>query len=162
MDTGEQTIARIPHPNAGPAHYTTASEVATMHYLRTKLQLPVPRVIAYSCDAANPVGSEYILMERIAGVNLSTEWPTLNEQKKGKILDSLAKLQSTLLIVQFSSYGNLYFTKDIPTALCAPRMYKNASPDDSTYCIGPTTEMMFWGPDRSGNRGPCMILCNLF
>ena len=162
MDTGKQIIARIPHPNIGPAHYTTASEVATMHYLRTKLQLPVPHVISYSCDATNPVGSEYILMERIAGVNLSTKWETLNDQKKNKILDRLAQLQSKLLTIQFSSYGNLYFTTDIQRALCAPRMYKNASPDDNTYCIGPTTESMFWKPDRSGNRGPCMILHNLF
>jgi hypothetical protein len=58
IDTGEQVIGRIPHPNAGPAHYTTASEVATMHYLRTKLQLPVPHVITYSCNATNPVGAD--------------------------------------------------------------------------------------------------------
>jgi aminoglycoside phosphotransferase (APT) family kinase protein len=162
MDTGEETIARIPHPNAGPAHYTTASEVATMHYLRTKLQLPVPHVIAYSCDATNPVGSEYILMERIAGVNLSTKWETLNDQRKGKILDHLAQLQSKLLTVRFSSYGNLYFTADMRTALCASRICTEASPDDSTYCIGPTTESTFWESDRSGNRGPCMILRKSF
>jgi len=162
MDTREQIIARIPHPNAGPVHYTTASEVATMHYLRTKLQLPVPHVIAYSCDPTNPVGSEYILMERIHGVDLSTKWDALNDQKKSKILDCLAQLQSKLLTTRFSSYGNLYFTSDIPTALCAPRMYDEPSPDDSTYCIGPITERMFWERDRSGNRGPCMIPRNYF
>lgn len=30
MDNGLAIIARIPNPNAGPAGYTTASEVATM------------------------------------------------------------------------------------------------------------------------------------
>ena len=162
MDTGEQMIARIPHPNAGPAYYTTASEVATMHYLRTKLQLPVPRVVAYSCDATNPVGSEYILMERITGVNLSTKWPTLAVEKKITILDCLAQLQSKLLAVEVASYGNLYFITDIGTSLREPRMYKEASSDDDTYCIGPTTEKMFWKQDRSGPRGPCMVLDNLF
>ena len=156
MDMGQQIIARIPHPNAGPAHYTTASEVATMHYLRTKLQLPVPHVIGYSCDATNPVGSEYILMDRIAGVNLSAKWEALNDEKKGKIIDRLAQLQSKLLSVQFASYGNLYFTADVQTTLRASRMYTHESPDDRTYCIGPTTERMFWEPDRAGNPGPCM------
>jgi hypothetical protein len=156
MDTGKQIIARIPHPNAGPPHYTTASEVATMHYLRTRLQLPVPRVIAYSCDATNPVGSEYILMERINGVSLSKKWDTLNAKKKAKILISLTQLQAKMLNTRFSAYGNLYFTADIPRALCAPQMYKEPSADDNIYCIGPTTEYQFWEPDRRPNRGPCI------
>ena len=34
MDNGYVAIARIPNPNAGPAHKTTASEVATMEFVR--------------------------------------------------------------------------------------------------------------------------------
>jgi hypothetical protein len=34
MDNGSVVIARIPHPNAGPEYYTTASEVATMDFVR--------------------------------------------------------------------------------------------------------------------------------
>ena len=67
-------IARIPHPNAGPPHYGTSSEVATMHYLRTKLQLSIPMVMAYLSVPSNPVGAEYIVMERVCGVNLSKIW----------------------------------------------------------------------------------------
>jgi hypothetical protein len=33
MHDGYQLIARLPNPNAGRAHYTTASEVATMDYV---------------------------------------------------------------------------------------------------------------------------------
>ena len=33
MDNGFIAIARIPHPNAGPPFYTTASEVATMDFV---------------------------------------------------------------------------------------------------------------------------------
>lgn len=33
MDNGMVVIARIPNPNAGPAGYTTASEVATMDFV---------------------------------------------------------------------------------------------------------------------------------
>ncbi|KAJ5390780.1 uncharacterized protein N7496_001848 [Penicillium cataractarum] len=64
---GREVVARIPTPIAGPAHYTTASEVATMDFLRTVLKLPVPEVFAYSTTSDNPVGSEYILMERVEG-----------------------------------------------------------------------------------------------
>lgn len=33
MHDGRQIIARLPNPNAGCLHYTTASEVATMEYV---------------------------------------------------------------------------------------------------------------------------------
>jgi hypothetical protein len=37
MHDGRQFIARLPNPNAGHPHYTTASEVATLDYV-----LPLP------------------------------------------------------------------------------------------------------------------------
>jgi hypothetical protein len=35
MHDGSAVMARIPHPNAGPAFYTTASEVATTDFVIT-------------------------------------------------------------------------------------------------------------------------------
>lgn len=34
MQDGKQLIVKIPNPNSGPSHYTTASEVATMQFVR--------------------------------------------------------------------------------------------------------------------------------
>lgn len=34
MDDGAQAVAKIPNPNAGRSHFTTASEVATMEFVR--------------------------------------------------------------------------------------------------------------------------------
>lgn len=33
MDNGAEVVAKIPNPNAGPAYYTTASEVATIDWV---------------------------------------------------------------------------------------------------------------------------------
>lgn len=33
MDNGVEVFAKLPNPNAGPAHYTTASEVATRKFV---------------------------------------------------------------------------------------------------------------------------------
>jgi len=33
MDDGKRVIAKVPNPNAGQPHYTTASEVATMDFV---------------------------------------------------------------------------------------------------------------------------------
>ncbi|CAG7918334.1 unnamed protein product [Penicillium olsonii] len=40
---GREVIARIPTPVAGPPHYTTASEVATMDFLRSILKFRYQR-----------------------------------------------------------------------------------------------------------------------
>lgn len=34
MDDGREVIAKVPNPNAGVPHFTTASEVATMEFVR--------------------------------------------------------------------------------------------------------------------------------
>jgi hypothetical protein len=35
MDNGTQVVAKVPNPNAGKPHFTTASEVATMDFVRS-------------------------------------------------------------------------------------------------------------------------------
>lgn len=34
MDNGFEVVAKLPNPNAGPAHFTVASEVATREVVR--------------------------------------------------------------------------------------------------------------------------------
>jgi len=38
MDDGRQVIGKVPNPNAGIPHYTTASEVATMDFVGLRFQ----------------------------------------------------------------------------------------------------------------------------
>jgi hypothetical protein len=35
MNNGTQVVAKVPNPNAGKPHFTTASEVATMDFVRS-------------------------------------------------------------------------------------------------------------------------------
>jgi hypothetical protein len=39
MDNGAEVFAKLPNPNAGPSHYTTASEVATRRMVRASVSL---------------------------------------------------------------------------------------------------------------------------
>ncbi|KAH8732412.1 hypothetical protein GQ44DRAFT_754940 [Phaeosphaeriaceae sp. PMI808] len=64
LHNGTDILARIPNPNAGPAFYTIASGVATRHFPRTLLNLPIPRMYAYSLNPLNHVGVEYIIEEK--------------------------------------------------------------------------------------------------
>ena len=160
MDSGEQRVARIPHPNAGSKKYTTASEVATLHYLRTRLNMPVPEVFAYSCDENNSVGSEYIIMEKVEGEPLHLRWDSMTIEQKRLMVEQIAQLQSRLLQRPFSCYGNLYFTRDMDSSACSSQLDDNNSDDDSLYCIGPSSSGKFWDTGRnttSSNNGPCIF-----
>lgn len=43
MNNGKEVIAKIPNLNAGQAHFTTASEVATMHFVRDNSKIDILR-----------------------------------------------------------------------------------------------------------------------
>lgn len=34
MDDGKEVVGKVPNPNAGQSYYTTASEIATMDFVR--------------------------------------------------------------------------------------------------------------------------------
>ena len=74
MEDGRRVIAKVPHPNADSLVFTTASEVATMEFARTVLDLPVPQVLAWSATDQNPVQAEYIIMEEANGSQLHEVW----------------------------------------------------------------------------------------
>ncbi len=76
FDNGREAIARIPCALVGNVHLSTASEVATMEYVRDIIGHPTPRVLAWSStpEARSTVGSDFILMERINGVALEKRW----------------------------------------------------------------------------------------
>lgn len=69
MRDGVQLVARVPYSITEPKHFAIASEVATLDFVRLQ-GIPVPRVLAYSADDKNPVGTEYIIMEKAVGNEL--------------------------------------------------------------------------------------------
>lgn len=41
-------------------------QVATLKYLAAHTNIPVPKIFAWDSDAANPVGAEYMIMEKVS------------------------------------------------------------------------------------------------
>ena len=115
MDDGYEVIARIPTPIAGPAYYTTASEVATMDFLRTRLNIPVPKVFAWASRVSgdNPVGAEYIIMEKMQGESLASRWSSLSTKELAEVIKQIVDIESRLLSANFSKHGSLYYKEDL-------------------------------------------------
>ncbi|KZF23034.1 phosphotransferase family protein [Xylona heveae TC161] len=162
MNNGTNVIARIPHPIAGPQYYTTASEVATMDFARSVLEIPTPKVYAWNADKNNPVGSEYIIMEEARGTQLDDIWNDLSLEERIVIMKDLVSIEKKMLSVSFNRYGSLYYaTQNIPGAAMAevvsdvPEEVKNTVM--RRFAIGPVVERDYWNNERATmdiDRGP--------
>ena len=153
-----QVLVRLLYPSIEPKQLAVASEVATLALLRAH-GLPVPRVYAYSTDARNPVGSEYIIMEKLPGRPLGDRWFQLSDRERLKVLLQLVQLEAKLHAIELPASGSIYYASGLPSD--ASRILI----PDSDFCIGPDASLKWWFAERASlciDRGPCKsLLCQL-
>ena len=156
----------------------TASEVATLLYLRRHTKLPVPQVVAHAITSDNELGYEWMIMERLPGVCLKDIWPVHPGEKGDTIkltsptgsiecspVDWKAKEDITRTIsgcVQdlrsrsFKAIGSLYCRSDLNNLDIIPATLVET--DDPEFVIGPLVSLrLFYGDLRSRanrNLGP--------
>ena len=126
--------------------YKTASEVATLSYLRKNTTIPVPLVIAHSSTADNELGCEWILMEKVTGLSLKDVWNEIDLETKTRETERIAGLVRQLrdLRGRFTAIGNIYFREDINSFNGEVRSLPIT--DGEEYALGPiVTPYMFVG-----------------
>ncbi|KAF3492406.1 uncharacterized protein GIQ15_01923 [Arthroderma uncinatum] len=136
MDDGNEAIAKIPCPNAGAPLLTTASEVATLKFLRSRISLRVPEVYDWSADPSNPVGAEYIIMEKICGVALAEKWESMNSLQRYKIIDRIVEMETEFRNLKLPAYGSLFLRDSLPSEYHRYPLPPGLDPD-GVFCIGP-------------------------
>ena len=134
--------------------YKTASEVATLCYIREHTFAPVPRVIAHSSTTDNELGFEWILMDKILGVSLKSLWRGMDMETKERETRVIAQYVKQLHDqCSFDAIGNLYFREDLVDGTV--RMVPTA---DDRFVIGPIVNgFMFAGGRKlrlQRNLGP--------
>ena len=152
--TRESFIMRISLP-VDP-YFKTASEVATLQFVRKNTAIPVPQIIAFDSSADNELGFEWILMTKLPGVPLKSLWesPDLVWEERVQITRMLALYVKQLTNFKFSLMGNLYpsnrpgfervaWLKDLSSK---PRFFPLS--DDPEFTIGPLTTFPFFCGDR--------------
>ena len=156
--TGLRVIARLPYPSTIPKNYGVASEVATMEFLRIH-GIPIPKVYEWSSIATNPVGSEYIIMERVEGRPLADTWPTMTVKQRITIMEQIVRMEKLLFGIYFPASGSLFFNDSLHADIKRVEMPKTDGVEDvGRFCIGPSTEYMWWYQKRdeiTADRGPC-------
>ncbi|OJD20124.1 hypothetical protein ACJ73_08543 [Blastomyces percursus] len=103
-DDGRCAVAKLPTSVAGPARHITNSEVATITYLQQKTKIPIPAILDWNDDPANPIGSAYIIMEHAGGVLLQEAWTDMPSDKKVKCIGAICT--SILPISELDFPGN--------------------------------------------------------
>ncbi|KAL5337438.1 hypothetical protein BJX70DRAFT_409301 [Aspergillus crustosus] len=93
-------------------------------YLKTNTSVSVPRVLSWSPDSANPVGAEYIIMDKARGVPLFERWGEMSEPKKLELIRNLSKQEAQFSGIQFPGL--------------------EGDTDSSKFCIGPTPDRTFY------------------
>ncbi|KAL3421539.1 hypothetical protein PVAG01_07985 [Phlyctema vagabunda] len=165
FNNGRELIAKVPNPNAGIAHFTIASEVATLDYLRTVLNISVPEVSilnSHSSPSLNPVGAEYIIMEKVPGVELHQVWSDVSDPDRTSLVKDVVQIESKLAAVGFPKYGSLFYPDDVVDQAHSGSIVKKLLPGpenniSTKFVIGPTIERAFWADERSDmnvDRGP--------
>lgn len=162
LDNDFSVIVKIPFKISIPKKYATASEVATLEFLRLK-GIPVPKVYGWSATADNEVGTEYIVMERASGNGLDTDskWFELTKKERLTLVTDVVNIEKKLFDIPFGAIGSLYFKKDLPKEMQADLYAPGISDvdgDSETFCIGPILDYMFWYGKRAEmelDRGPC-------
>ena len=155
LKDGTKLIARIPYPCTIPRKYGVASEVATMEFLRS-FGIPIPIVLGWSATADNPLGCEYIVMERAEGRPLFDTWFSMTFKERMKIIPKIVDIERKLFDIKFPGYGSIYFQDSLRDDVY--RIPISTNNDTSTYCLGPSSEYLWWYQKRefyNADRGPC-------
>ncbi|GAB1741813.1 hypothetical protein NU219Hw_g7220t1 [Hortaea werneckii] len=107
--------------------------------------VPTPLVYKYCADATNPVGSEYIVMEKVPGRRLTDIWYELCDKKRVKILGAIVDQEAKLFNVSLPAYGSIYRTSDLPGSMSHAKLEDDAG----QFCVGPDASLEDWFGTRS-------------
>ncbi len=103
---GKEIVLRITHPLPKWKHWKTQNEVTIMNFLRTHTNIPVPKVLV-SADEPDLIGYEYILMEKMQGVQFNQYFPTAPVEEKYRLIRQLFAIVAELRRFPFQKIGNL-------------------------------------------------------
>ncbi|KAF1840696.1 uncharacterized protein K460DRAFT_294934 [Cucurbitaria berberidis CBS 394.84] len=143
-EDGTEVVAKLPLPNAGPPKYLTASEAAVLQYLHDYTTIPVPKVLAWNADSSNPVGAEYIIMEKAVGCQLVKKWGEMEDLSHFEFIKNLCKVEADLAAIAFPANGSLYLRE----SMGAGDKYKPLAPEMDPcglFCVGPSCEKSWFG-----------------
>ncbi|KAG2354580.1 hypothetical protein BDR07DRAFT_1305561, partial [Suillus spraguei] len=96
------------------------SEVATCKMIAAFTNISVPRIYVWNSDASNPVGAEYMILDKIKGTPASHIWESLPEEVKKIAVSQVAHYFLEIFSLRFECAGSLYLTAHVPQFFVGP------------------------------------------
>ncbi|KAJ5796781.1 uncharacterized protein N7518_005321 [Penicillium psychrosexuale] len=113
--------------------------------VQSKISLPIPKILDWNDDPSNPTGTEYIIQEHVAGVQLHQVWPAMNTEQHMLCTKALSLTLKKMASLDFPAYGSLYFAD-------APLDSNSKVPFEQGFCIGPHCSPVFWNRNSGENE----------
>lgn len=110
----------------------------TLSLVRSHTTIPVPKVLAWDSDISNPVGAEYIIMDKVPGVQIFKVWDEMDEGKRISTIKRLTQWENELAALQFPAYGNLYHKSSLHETEMVP--LDSSIDPEREFCIGPSCD----------------------
>ncbi|KAJ7081444.1 kinase-like domain-containing protein [Mycena epipterygia] len=120
FDDGTDVLARLRFPGDGREGHDYAngvseqelaerfsSEVATLRFLKTRTSIPVPELYHWDADAANPVGTRYMLMQRFSAELLINVFNDMTPAGRENLVTQIATFEADLYDNSLGSIGVL-------------------------------------------------------
>jgi hypothetical protein len=120
-------------------------------------------VLAWSSRGeGNPVGAEYIIMEKAAGVQLDKVWPKMGIKDRFEVVKAISWCQKAWMSTSFAQYGSLYYSSDLDDSdACVLAKENGSDVQDRRFAVGLSTGRESLDDGRIAldfDRGPCKIL----
>ncbi|KJX99258.1 kinase-like protein [Zymoseptoria brevis] len=117
--------------------WMTASEVATLDFVRQNTSIPVPKVLASDPSNLNGLQFEWMLMEHRPGAILERRWRRIHPLGKSNLITSLARIAA-----------DLYAASTRSTRIGS--IYPGEGPGQ--YAVGRMISIPFFWGDRAARR----------
>ncbi len=162
-------LARVPFPICGPPHLITASEVATLDFVRNIMSIPAPKVLTWSSRAdSTPVGVEFMILEKVSGVQLSYSLTGIKDVRDKvndvvKVLSQMHDITKKFTELRYSMLGSLFYREDVAGYPHTTTIFADESEaNDLTkkFAIGLHMSYYLWRDKRKEmdvDRGPCEL-----
>lgn len=122
--------------------------------VQQKTSIPIPRVLDWSDDASNNIGTEFIITEHASGTHLPEIWPRMTGDQRVRCIENIYSNLKEVVDIDFPAYGSIYFANN--------PMLSSAHALDREFCIGPHCGNTYWESGGARyyhhsrpNQGPC-------
>ncbi|KAL1869906.1 hypothetical protein Daus18300_005367 [Diaporthe australafricana] len=119
----------------------TINEVSVMRWVRENTTIPIPAVVRFDASEDNPLGHEFTLLERAAGISVDKVYDQLGAETKHSLVAQLAGYLAQIHAHSFELIGGMQLPREGDSVVPGPVL-------DETFWQAPDVAK-YWPPGES-------------